>query len=73
MTGKPGAILTPEQSMRLAVVDEAEREKLIAAIAADLRANTVRVNRMSHEKGTKPRSLRRRGRIASTRARPKFV
>lgn len=36
MTGKPGVYLTPEQSVRLALCDSMEREKLIAGIRAHL-------------------------------------
>lgn len=35
---KPGRLLTAEESIRLAVIDSAERQDLIAHIAAGLRA-----------------------------------
>lgn len=37
MTGKRGVFLSPEQSVRLALCDSMERERLIAGIAAHLR------------------------------------
>lgn len=36
MTGKPGVYLTPEQSVRLAIVDSVDRDKLIAGIVSHL-------------------------------------
>jgi hypothetical protein len=38
MTGKPGRYLTAEQSVRLALLDNAERQKVIEAIAKGLRS-----------------------------------
>lgn len=47
MTGKPGMYLTPEQSLRLAVVDSLDRDKLIAGIVGHLRKAAKPVGRDS--------------------------
>lgn len=52
MTGKPGRWLTPEQSARLAIVDNVERDKLIEFIVLRLRAEQrARDRRVSEVRG----------------------
>jgi hypothetical protein len=52
MTGKPGVYLTPEQSLRLALVDSLDRDALIAGIAAHLRRAARPVGRDSFYRRT---------------------
>lgn len=42
MTGKPGRLLTPEESARLALVHSTERDDLIKHIVEGLRAKAKR-------------------------------
>jgi hypothetical protein len=45
MTGKPGQLLTPEQSARLAMIHSVERDDLIKHIVEGLRAKAKRESR----------------------------
>jgi len=45
MTGKPGRFLTPEQSARLAVIHNTERDDLIRHIVDGLRAQARKEQR----------------------------
>lgn len=54
MTGKPGVFLSPEESLRLAMVDNTERERMIEAIVAHLRA-AVRARNGKEFYGSTPR------------------